>query len=167
MRCRCMRLRTVVVEAHDVAVSGLATRVVVVGRPERDLGTYPVCGRSGGRSRSAASRQAWVIRISRGASPAKLTNASPAARVRICSGSLALPGSSLRAAMVATVASGSPKHTLVCALGATASGRSPGPWVARMTASLCVPITSATWADAPRLAVGSVPRSVLTWPGVR
>jgi len=28
---------------------------------------------------------------------------------------------------------------------------------------LCVPITSATWADAPRLAVGSV----LTWPGVR
>ena len=37
---------------------------------------------------------------------------------------------------------------------------------------LCVPITSATWADARRLAVGSVPRlaaggPVSTWPGVR
>jgi putative transposase len=41
-----------------------------------------------------------------------------------------------------------------------------------MAADLCVPITSATWADAPCLAVGSVPRlvsggPVSTWPGVR
>jgi hypothetical protein len=31
---------------------------------------------------------------------------------------------------------------------------------------LCVPVTSATWADAPRLAVGLVPGGpVPTWPG--
>jgi hypothetical protein len=43
----------------------------------------------------------------------------------------------------------------------------------RLTAwHLCVPITSATWADAARLAVSSVPclvpgSPVPTWPGVR
>jgi hypothetical protein len=44
------------------------------------------------------------------------------------------------------------------------------PWSAQL--NLCVPITSATWADAARLAVSSVPRlvpgsPVPTWPGVR
>ena len=50
--------------------------------------------------------------------------------------------------------------------------RSPGDGARDRMPSLCVPITGATWADAPRLAVGSVPRSVSggpvsTWPGVR
>ncbi len=83
---------------------------------------------------------------------------SPVPRVLICSARRGLSGWSFRAAMTATVASGSPKQILVWAFAATSSGRSRG---------CCVASTTARPLDRPSLTIVRMALNPVTrrpWP---